>query len=170
MQSLLIVLLWAHYARGLNSVYESPTEYISVTLLDTQQLCKRSKYERNERYLWHFLNMPDWLTLSVAITLVISVVSAYLLYSGLLSDITVLTGPSPIKKVTFAYKFREGPYKNCGQLFKESHKIGPNLSCIGVFYDDPKKVKHYTTLLVERQFLRCFFNVLHITDYFCLNV
>lgn len=66
--------------------------------------------------------------------------AAYILYSGLLSDITVLSGSPPIKKITFAYKFKEGPYKNCGQLFKESHSIGPGLSCIGVFYDDPKKV------------------------------
>ncbi|XP_029287738.1 testis-expressed protein 264 isoform X2 [Cottoperca gobio] len=43
-------------------------------------------------------------------------------------------------KITFAYKFKEGPYKDCRQLFKESNRIGPKLSCIGVYYDDPKKV------------------------------
>lgn len=86
--------------------------------------------------------MPDWLSLCAVIILLFSlvIVAGYMLYSGLFSDITVLTGSPPIKKITFAYKFKEGPYKNCGQLFKESHNIGPKLSCIGVFYDDPRKV------------------------------
>ncbi|KAF1391776.1 hypothetical protein PFLUV_G00045590 [Perca fluviatilis] len=86
--------------------------------------------------------MPDWVSLCVVIILLISLVTVagYILYSGLLTDIIVLTGSPPVKKITFAYKFKEGPYKNCRQLFKESHSIGPKLSCIGVFYDDPKKV------------------------------
>ncbi|XP_071351656.1 testis-expressed protein 264 homolog [Trachinotus anak] len=86
--------------------------------------------------------MPDWVSLCAGICLLLSLftVAGYILYSGLLSDIVVLTGSPPIKKITFAYKFREGPYKHCGQLFKESYGIGPKLSCIGVFYDDPKTV------------------------------
>lgn len=86
--------------------------------------------------------MPDWLNLCVVISLLIGLitVAGYILYSGLLSDIIILTGSPPIKKITFAYKFKEGPYKNCGQLFKESHSIGPKLPCIGIFYDDPKEV------------------------------
>ncbi|XP_039972446.1 testis-expressed protein 264 homolog [Xiphias gladius] len=86
--------------------------------------------------------MSDWVSMCVVISLVLSIFTAagYILYSGLLWDVTVLTGSPPMKKVKFAYKFKEGPYKNCGQLFKESHSIGPGLSCIGVFYDDPKKV------------------------------
>ncbi|KAM7402232.1 hypothetical protein PAMP_017491 [Pampus punctatissimus] len=85
--------------------------------------------------------MPDWVTLCAVISLPLSLltVACYFLYSGL-SDIIVLTGSPPIKKITFAYKFKKGPYKNCGQLFKESCSIGPKLSCIGIFYDDPKKV------------------------------
>ncbi|KAF3856225.1 hypothetical protein F7725_016948 [Dissostichus mawsoni] len=67
-------------------------------------------------------------------------VVGYLWCSGLLSDIPIQTGSPPVKKITFAYKFKEGPYKDCRQLFKESRRIGPKLSCIGVFYDDPKKV------------------------------
>ncbi len=92
--------------------------------------------------------MPDWLGVCVLISLLFSLVTVagYMLYSGLLSDITVLTGSPPIKKITFAYKFKKGPYSNSGQLFKESHKIGPKLSCIGVFYDDPEKVRIYNTL------------------------
>lgn len=85
--------------------------------------------------------MPDWVTLCVVISLLsLLSVAGYIFYSGLLSDITVLTGSPPIKKITFAYKFKQGPYKNCGQLFKKFHNIGPKLSSIGVFYDDPKKV------------------------------
>ncbi|XP_034725916.1 testis-expressed protein 264 [Etheostoma cragini] len=86
--------------------------------------------------------MPDWASLCAVISLLISLVTVagYIMYSGLLTDIIVLTGSPPVKKITFAYKFKEGPYKNCGQLFKESHSIGPKLSCIGVFYDDPNKV------------------------------
>ncbi|XP_044027704.1 testis-expressed protein 264 homolog [Siniperca chuatsi] len=86
--------------------------------------------------------MPDWLSLCVVISLLLclTTVAGYILYSGLLSDITILTGSPPIKKITFAYKFKKGSYKNYGQLFKESLSIGPKLSCIAVFYDDPKKV------------------------------
>lgn len=86
--------------------------------------------------------MPDWLSVCVVISLLIALIAVvgYILYSGLLSDITILTGSPPIKKITFAYKFKEGPYKNCGQLFNESYTIGPKLRCIGIFYDDPKKV------------------------------
>ncbi|CAJ1050618.1 testis-expressed protein 264-like [Xyrichtys novacula] len=87
--------------------------------------------------------MTDWVSLcviSLLLLLCLITLACYFVYSGLLSDVVVLTGSPPIKKITFAYKFTQGPYKNCGQLFKESHRIGPKLSCIGVFYDDPNKV------------------------------
>ncbi|KAK9528905.1 hypothetical protein VZT92_013036 [Zoarces viviparus] len=86
--------------------------------------------------------MLEWVSLCVAISLLMSLLTlaGYVLYSGLLTDIIVLTGSPPIKKITFVYKFKQGPYQKSGQLFKESHRIGPKLSCIGVFYDDPKKV------------------------------
>lgn len=85
--------------------------------------------------------MPDWVSLCVLISLLsLLTVAGLLLYSGLLCDITVQTGCPPIKKITFVYKFKEGPYKECGQLLKESQCIGPRLPCVGVFYDDPNKV------------------------------
>lgn len=93
--------------------------------------------------------MSEWLSVCVAISLLLSLVTAtaaYMLYSGLIAHINVLTGSPPIKKITFAYKFRQGLYRNCGQLFRESHNIGPKLPCIGVFYDDPNEVKHFTKL------------------------
>lgn len=94
--------------------------------------------------------MADWAGLCVATSLLVVLLTAagYALYSGLLSDITVLTGSPPIKKITFVYKFKKGPYESCGELFKESRGIGPKLSRIGVYYDDPKKVNipdtHFT--------------------------
>ncbi|XP_048874308.1 testis-expressed protein 264 homolog isoform X1 [Brienomyrus brachyistius] len=64
----------------------------------------------------------------------------YVLYSGLLSDINIKTGSPPVKNITFAYRFKQGPYKECGTVFTESCSIGPKLSSIGVFYDDPNQV------------------------------
>ncbi|XP_061687404.1 testis-expressed protein 264 homolog isoform X2 [Syngnathoides biaculeatus] len=87
--------------------------------------------------------MSEWMSLCVAVSLFVTLVSllaGYFVYSGLLSDIIILTGSPPIKKVTFVYKFREGPYKKCVDLFKEANSIGPQLSCIGIFYDNPKQV------------------------------
>lgn len=86
--------------------------------------------------------MSDWVSMWLIFMGLLSLLTAaaYILYSGIISDISVLTGSPPIKKITIAYKFKQGPYKNCGQLFKESHCIGPRFSCIGIFYDDPKKV------------------------------
>ncbi|XP_071383065.1 testis-expressed protein 264 homolog isoform X2 [Centroberyx affinis] len=86
--------------------------------------------------------MPDWVCLCVIILLLLSLltIAGFIVYSGLLSEINIQTGSPPIKNVTFAYKLKEEPYRNCGQLFKECRSVGPKLSCIGVFYDDPKKV------------------------------
>lgn len=89
--------------------------------------------------------MAAWLVsgLSVGVVSMVIITLSYFLYSGLLADVTVATGPPPIKKViTFAYKYRKGPYRNCWKLFLETSKIGPELSPIAVFYDDPGKVKH----------------------------
>lgn len=103
--------------------------------------------------------MSEWLSVCVAISLLFSaVIAAYLVYSGLVSEITVLTGSPPVKKITFAYKFSQGPYKNSWRPFQESHSIGPKLPCIGVFYDDPKKVKHFIEVSHEDGCsLHCYF-------------
>ncbi|XP_056292940.1 testis-expressed protein 264 homolog [Pseudoliparis swirei] len=66
-------------------------------------------------------------------------VGGFVLYSGLLCDVIIKTGPPPVKNVTIAYKFREGSYKDCGAAYTESCSIGPKLSTVGVFYDDPKQ-------------------------------
>lgn len=85
----------------------------------------------------------EWVILCVIITLLLSLILTtlgYVMYSGLMSEINIRTGSPPIKNITIAYKFKQGPYKDCGQVFTESCSIGPKLTCLGVFYDDPKKV------------------------------
>ncbi|KAG7472471.1 hypothetical protein MATL_G00109050 [Megalops atlanticus] len=76
----------------------------------------------------------------IIILSVLVTISGYVLYSGLLSEINIRTGSPPIKNITIAYKYKQGPYKECGTVFTESCSIGPKLSSIGVFYDDPKQV------------------------------
>uniref|UniRef100_A0A674N5G3 Testis expressed 264, ER-phagy receptor n=2 Tax=Takifugu rubripes TaxID=31033 RepID=A0A674N5G3_TAKRU len=85
--------------------------------------------------------MSDWLIPCVVISSVFTAITvvAHLLYSNFVSGINVLTGCPPIKKFTFAYIVKEGSYRTTGQLFKESHSIGPKLPQVAVFYDDPKK-------------------------------
>ncbi|XP_041944994.1 testis-expressed protein 264 [Alosa sapidissima] len=87
--------------------------------------------------------MSDFLILSLILFLVLCLIVTivlFVLYSGLLSAIDIRTGSPPIKKITIAYKFKEGPYKDCGASFTEACSIGPKLSNIAVFYDDPKQV------------------------------
>lgn len=89
--------------------------------------------------------MQDWLifcALSTVFTVIIVV--AHLLYLNFVAEITVQTGCPPIKKFTFAYVVKEGSCETTGQLFKESHSIGPKLPQVAVFYDDPKKVRQIT--------------------------
>ncbi|KAI3370124.1 hypothetical protein L3Q82_024916 [Scortum barcoo] len=79
------------------------------------------------------------LLLVVLLVCLVLTVGGFLLYSGLLSEVVIKTGPPPIRGVTIAYKFREGSYKDCGAAYTESCSIGPKLSSIGLFYDDPKQ-------------------------------
>lgn len=88
--------------------------------------------------------MSDLILLLLVVVLLVCLIATvgfFLLYSGLLTDVLVKTGPPPIRNVTIAYKFKEGPYKECGAAFTESCSIGPKLSSIAVFYDDPKQVR-----------------------------
>uniref|UniRef100_A0A673FRX3 Testis expressed 264, ER-phagy receptor n=1 Tax=Sinocyclocheilus rhinocerous TaxID=307959 RepID=A0A673FRX3_9TELE len=80
------------------------------------------------------------LSLIGSISLVLFLVAVcYILYSGLTTEIHIRTGLPPVRSITIAYKYKVGPYKDCGSLFRESCSIGPKLPCIGIFYDDPKK-------------------------------
>lgn len=88
--------------------------------------------------------MSDLVLLMLLLVLLVCLVvtiGGFLLYSGLLSEVNVKTGPPPIRNVTIAYKFKEGSYKDCGAGFTETCSIGPKLSTIAVFYDNPKQVR-----------------------------
>lgn len=84
---------------------------------------------------WQILSLVGFILLGLFLFAV-----GYILYSGLTSEIIIKTGLPPVRSITVAYKYRTGAYKDCGSVFKESSSIGPKLSCIGIFYDDPKKV------------------------------
>ncbi|XP_030633340.1 testis-expressed protein 264 [Chanos chanos] len=76
------------------------------------------------------------LILLLFLCLIVTVVG-FVLYSGLLSGVVIRTGAPPVKKITIAYKFQKGSYRNCGPAFTDSCSIGPKLSSIGIFYDNP---------------------------------
>lgn len=96
------------------------------------------------------------LFLVVLLVCLVVTVGGFLLVSGLLSDVEIKTGPPPVKGVTIAYKFREGSYKDCGPAYTETCSIGPKLSSIGVFYDDPKQVRTTTTTTHQGLISTCF--------------
>ncbi|RVE73389.1 hypothetical protein OJAV_G00049040 [Oryzias javanicus] len=79
------------------------------------------------------------LLICVLLLCLLGTLGGLLLYSGLLADVEVKTGPPPVASVTVAYKFKQGSYKDCGAGFTESCSIGPKLKSIGIFYDDPKQ-------------------------------
>ncbi|XP_076003323.1 testis-expressed protein 264 [Genypterus blacodes] len=86
--------------------------------------------------------MSDLILLLLIVVLLVCLavtVLGWVLYSGLLSEIVVKTGPPPIRNVTIAYKFKQGSYKECGAAYTETCSVGPKLASIGVFYDDPNQ-------------------------------
>ncbi|KAK1901257.1 Testis-expressed protein 264, partial [Dissostichus eleginoides] len=86
--------------------------------------------------------MSDFILVVLLVVLLlclIGTIGALIVYSGLLCDVIIKTGPPPVKNVTIAYKFNEGSYKDCGAAYTECCSIGPKLSTVGVFYDDPKQ-------------------------------
>lgn len=87
--------------------------------------------------------MSDFIILSLIGVLVVCLILTlvgFLFYSGLLSEVVVRTGAPPVKKITVAYKFKKGSYKESGAAFTESCSIAPKLRSIGVYYDDPNQV------------------------------
>ncbi|GAA6086161.1 testis-expressed protein 264-like isoform X2 [Tachysurus ichikawai] len=88
--------------------------------------------------MWEFV---DWgVTGFLFVVLLLLTCSVYVVYSGLLTEIHISTGSSPVKSMTVAYKYKQGPYKDSSLLFAESCRVAPELPIVGVFYDDPKKV------------------------------
>ncbi|XP_024125536.1 testis-expressed protein 264 [Oryzias melastigma] len=84
--------------------------------------------------------MSDWFSLCTAGFLLCLFTFSYVVYSGFFTKVTLRTGPPPIKRITFAYKFTTATYWKCGPLYWEASKLGPKLQLIGVFYNDPSKV------------------------------
>uniref|UniRef100_A0A9J8CZ89 Testis expressed 264, ER-phagy receptor a n=1 Tax=Cyprinus carpio carpio TaxID=630221 RepID=A0A9J8CZ89_CYPCA len=80
------------------------------------------------------------LILFLIICLILTVVG-FVFYTGLFSEVVIRTGSPPVKNITIAYKFRKGSYKASGAAFTESCSIGPKLSSVGVFYDDPNQTQ-----------------------------
>lgn len=86
--------------------------------------------------------MSDLFLLLLILALLVCLIGTvwiFLLYSGILSEVVIKTGPPPIRNVTIAYKFKEGSYKDCGAAYTECCSIGPKLDSIAVFYDDQKQ-------------------------------
>lgn len=78
------------------------------------------------------------LILALLVCLIVTV-GVLLVYSGILTEVVIKTGPPPIRNVTIAYKFKMGAYKDRGAAFTECCSIGPKLNTIGVCYDDPEQ-------------------------------
>lgn len=81
-----------------------------------------------------------WIGIAVLFVAIILTLLGYAIYSGLLDDVVVTTGKPRVGKLTFAYKFAHGPYKESGSLFTEACSLAPSLRSIGIYYDDPKTV------------------------------
>ncbi|XP_016322739.1 testis-expressed sequence 264 protein-like [Sinocyclocheilus anshuiensis] len=88
--------------------------------------------------------MSDFVILLLILFLVICLILTlvgFVFYTGLFSEVVIRTGSPPVKNITIAYKFRKGSYKASGAAFTESCSVGPKLSSVGVFYDDPNQTQ-----------------------------
>lgn len=83
--------------------------------------------------------MSEWEVVLI-LTVLGTVVGLVLYYLRHVSEINIRSGRPPIKNITFAYKFKEGPYKQWEQVLLECRSIDYKLANIRVLYDDPKKV------------------------------
>ena len=76
----------------------------------------------------------------VLVLALIATLLGVIFYSGLLATIQVSAGKPQIKRVTIAYKFGTGSYKNTGAIFTEITSIAPTNKSVGIYYDDPDSV------------------------------
>uniref|UniRef100_A0A8C0IV28 Testis expressed 264, ER-phagy receptor n=1 Tax=Chelonoidis abingdonii TaxID=106734 RepID=A0A8C0IV28_CHEAB len=84
--------------------------------------------------------MADWVLLGLIgalLVLLLLTLFGFAIYSGLFSEVIVSAGSPPIRNISLAYKFKVGPYSECGKLFTESCSISPKLCSIAVYYDNP---------------------------------
>ena len=104
------------------------------------------------------------ISIAALIVIMFCTIIAFVLYSGLFTSIVIGAGSPPIQKVTIAYKFGKGPYKDTGANFTEVTSIAPNHKNIGIYYDDPYQVIAYYKPYINNYFkLRFrFFNIINL--------
>ena len=79
-----------------------------------------------------------WIVLLFCVILILGVLSYV---TGIFYGVEVKTGKPPVGRMTIAYKFARGSYKECGSLFDEVVSILPSSQrTLGIYYDDPKEV------------------------------
>ena len=83
--------------------------------------------------------MSEWAFLCIILS-VLGTIVGFVLYLRNVSEINIRSGCPPIKNITLAYKFKEGPYRDWEQVLMECRSIEPKVANIRVLYDDPKKV------------------------------
>ncbi|XP_062842230.1 testis-expressed protein 264 homolog [Trichomycterus rosablanca] len=82
-----------------------------------------------------------WTLLGILLlSLLVLIISVYLVYSGVLTRIEIRTGSAPVRSITVAYKYTQEGYRDNALLQAECCRIDPHLPTIIIYYDDPKKV------------------------------
>lgn len=79
----------------------------------------------------------------LTLLLILSVILLIIYSGGLLEDVKVEVGQTPLADVSVFYKFGNGSYTDilgCSFTFTEATSIAPECKCFGVYYDDPDKV------------------------------
>ena len=76
----------------------------------------------------------------VAIILAVLFLMA-LIHAGYFSDIRIRTSIPLSLPGRVAYKLYRGSYTNAGAAFKELASVDPHIKTVGIYYDDPKKVR-----------------------------
>ncbi|CAL8337272.1 unnamed protein product [Lota lota] len=84
--------------------------------------------------------MSEWQFLCIILS-VLGTIVGLVLYLRHVSEINIRSGCPPIKNITLAYKFKEGPYRDWEQVLMECRSIEPKVANIRVLYDDPKKAE-----------------------------
>uniref|UniRef100_A0A8C5CY52 Testis expressed 264, ER-phagy receptor n=1 Tax=Gadus morhua TaxID=8049 RepID=A0A8C5CY52_GADMO len=84
--------------------------------------------------------MSEWAFLCIILS-VLGTIVGFVLYLRNVSEIIIRSGCPPIKNITLAYKFKEGPYREWEQVLMECRSIEPKVANIRVLYDDPKKAE-----------------------------
>ncbi|CAK8698197.1 unnamed protein product [Clavelina lepadiformis] len=80
----------------------------------------------------------DIATTTNVVLLMIATSVLYFLYRiGIFTSVHVVVGKPVIQNAWIAYKYYTGPYMDCGPAFKDVMKTFPNMTTVGIFYDDP---------------------------------